>query len=501
MHIRLSRKLCVYLVSFFIVLCASSVGTPAYADTDGVCGPQDTPYYNGSLTLSKDVYDVYVKLGNVGQAAAVSGYAQLGMGGRCTTLGSVEGSGNEWRKIGSYRQDGDNTDITFQLSSSVLDNSPNANRPSLMLVSQTNPVCIPTTECFTTIAGQRAYIRPAGTNLESTALHIVRVGSVDLAHVTKVQYYADNEMLYETKTLQEFNGDGVPYYANRQIRVLYYTSGQTAVIEVDNKMVNQFSPWSMIQLYMKKYQSTFIAIGLLIVTIIVVSVVRKLRGYYVHRRLWRLHHGFIHEEADFAVTPAQKHRLYVHNVIRITYQYVERAIIVVGSVAAVVLVVNAFFMQIGTVSGESMYSTLNDGQKILIDKTAVNFAHFNNRQYVPVRGTVVVVSPNFGTIDSSIAQGDGSLIIKRIVGLPGERVVVDGSHVRVYNTTHPDGFDPDVSNKWSANVQYDDSTDHIDVTLSESEVFICGDNRPVSIDSRFNGPISLNQIVGTISGR
>ncbi len=496
MHVRLLR---IFALITFITLSALCVTMPAHADTDGGCDPKGTPYYNGSLLLDKGTYDVYVKLGKVGQTAAASGYVQSADGNSCTTIGAVEASGNEWRKIGSYNQSGDETSVTFQLASSVLVDVPNANRPSLMLVSRENPVCEPTTECVATIAGQKAYIRPSGNNLESTALHIVRASSVDLSHVTKVQYYADDEMLYETKTLEDFSSDDIPYYATKLVRVLYYDSGQTAVIESSPPENTRYNPWSVLRQFAKKYSSLLTVVGIFVAAVIITRLVSLFDTYLRRRHRWRADHGFIHEEADLAVTPELKRRLILHNKIRSAYRYTERTIVVVASVAGIVFVVNAFLMQIGTVSGFSMWSTLNDGQKIVINKVPIALAQIGKLQYVPKRGTIVVVSPNFGTVDTNSREEADSLIIKRVIGLPGERVVADGGSLKVYNTEHPNGFNPDASSSWESHVQSDTSTDHIDVTLSENEIFIAGDNRPVSIDSRFNGPISTSQILGVVS--
>jgi len=491
------HRLCA--VALLIAAYSLSFSTTVHADTGGSCGPQELPYYSGKLVLPLDTYNVYVKLGALGQSAAVSAFAQVADDAACTSIGSNNASGNEWHQVGTYHQSVDGSEATFQLSSDALTNSPNANRPSVMLVSQTNPVCIPSIECVASIAGHNAYIRPAGTNLDSAALHIVRVSSVDLTHAIKVQYYADNEMLYETKTLQEFKNEAIPYYASKLIRVVYYDSGQTAVIETSPPENITFSPWAVLQIFAGKYRNTLIVIGAFLSLVIVIRLVTLLRGYIERRRRWDVAHGFKKDEVDLAITNEQRHRLRIKNTIRTVWGYLERIIVTVGIVAGIVFVLNAFLIQIGTVSGSSMWSTLEDGQKIVINKAPVTFAQMNKSQYVPERGAIVVVSPNFGTVDSSAQEDADSLIIKRVVGLPGERIVADGGSLTVYNKAHPEGFNPDAASRWLTHVQADESTDHIDVTLGENEIFICGDNRPISIDSRFNGPISTNQILGVVS--
>jgi type IV secretory pathway protease TraF len=45
----------------------------------------------------------------------------------------------------------------------------------------------------------------------------------------------------------------------------------------------------------------------------------------------------------------------------------------------------------------------------------------------------------------------------------------------------------------------DDSTYSIDITLAQDEIFVAGDNRPGSVDSRVNGPVKLAQLIGIVA--
>ncbi len=479
------------VVAVTAMVVAASLSSPAYADADVSCGDSNIPSYTGTLDLPSDTYDVYAKLGRPSQIASVSAYAQPA-GGACQTLGEATASGTTWQKVGAVRASGE----TFlQLSSPLLADLPSANRPSLMLVPRSHAICVPTDECRATIAGQSASIRPAGTNLEEDALRIVRVDSVDIAQVTKVQYYADNELLYETKTLEAFKPDDIPYYANKLVRVLYYPSGQTAVITSDAPAVSGDTFGATIMRYAKKYQNTLKLIGAVVAVVACLWVALFVIEYRIKRRQWRIAHGFLKQAAAPVSTPRQ---LKWHSRIRLTARYLGWTIIGTAAMTGIVLTVNAFFVQIGTVSGDSMVAALEDGQQIVINKTPVTAARFNHTRYVPGRGDVVVASPNFGTVDVSLRQGDNSLIVKRVVGLPGERITVKGQRVTVYNEAHPNGFDPQAGASWAAAIQAEASDDDVDVTLGENELFLMGDNRPVSIDSRMNGPISTSQVVGVV---
>ncbi len=91
-------------------------------------------------------------------------------------------------------------------------------------------------------------------------------------------------------------------------------------------------------------------------------------------------------------------------------------------------------------------------------------------------------------------------MVKRVIGLPGERVVIKDGVVTVYNREHPDGFNPDATGKWKSDLT-NNPNENIDVSLGQSEILVAGDNRPESLDSRTNGPIDVSEIVGRAEAR
>jgi hypothetical protein len=74
--------------------------------------------------------------------------------------------------------------------------------------------------------------------------------------------------------------------------------------------------------------------------------------------------------------------------------------------------------------------------------------------------------------------------------------VVNNGHITVYDAQHPGGFNPDLAGTYqtSSPVTVGDA----DVTLQKDELFVCGDNRPNSEDSRYFGPIKTNQVVAKL---
>lgn len=140
----------------------------------------------------------------------------------------------------------------------------------------------------------------------------------------------------------------------------------------------------------------------------------------------------------------------------------------------VVLPIRVFIAQPFIVSGSSMDPTFANGEYLIVDEISYRFED-------PQRGDVVIFKyPN----DPS------KFFIKRIIGLPGEQVVISGNRVTVRGKDSADGIV--LEETYLAHP----TLGNTDVTLSETEYFVMGDNRPASSDSRIWGPLERDHIIG-----
>ena len=140
----------------------------------------------------------------------------------------------------------------------------------------------------------------------------------------------------------------------------------------------------------------------------------------------------------------------------------------------------------------SMEPNFHEGQRVIVSKLdgiwdllVVRTAHAaqtrTDSPFAPKRGQVVVLNP---------PAGDGDALIKRVIGLPGERIelrdgmvwiderqldepYVNGLPTACYGTCAP-------------------------ITLGQDEYFVMGDNRPSSLDSRSFGAVPANKIIGRV---
>jgi len=160
---------------------------------------------------------------------------------------------------------------------------------------------------------------------------------------------------------------------------------------------------------------------------------------------------------------------------------------------AVALFIIAFVFRSYQVDGPSMENTLQNADKLIIWKVPRTWARITHHNYIPQRGDVIVFAQ---TGLSEFGQEDSKQLIKRVIGLPGERVVVSNGEITVYNDAHRGGFSPDKTLPYGKHLPV--TSGNVDLTLGKHQLFVSGDNRPDSLDSRAFGPINANQIVGKL---
>ena len=149
----------------------------------------------------------------------------------------------------------------------------------------------------------------------------------------------------------------------------------------------------------------------------------------------------------------------------------------IGVLAGItIFLVRYFLFKPFYVKGASMEPNFYEKEYLIIDEVT-----FRLRQ--PERGEVVVfVAPT----------NPQEYFLKRIIGLPGERVKVSEGHVFIYNKEHPEGAE--VEETYLPHDLLTSSEQN--VILPSDQYFVLGDNRPNSFDSRRFGLIDRKAIVG-----
>lgn len=157
---------------------------------------------------------------------------------------------------------------------------------------------------------------------------------------------------------------------------------------------------------------------------------------------------------------------------------------------AVVLILHNFVFQAYHVIGTSMVPTLHDADYLIVSKlgytqSLVERTLGQDKKYIPARGQVIVFR---------FPKDTSRVFVKRVIGLPGDRVVVKNGGVAVYNKANPNGFNPD------AKYEAEGATTLVDTdeVVQQGNVFVMGDNRTPngSYDSREWGELPSSYIIG-----
>jgi signal peptidase I len=168
------------------------------------------------------------------------------------------------------------------------------------------------------------------------------------------------------------------------------------------------------------------------------------------------------------------------------------AILIAAPIVALLL--TAFVFQSYEVDGPSMETTLENHDRLLVLKLPRTFAKIIHKDYIPNRGDIIIFNTN--AVQDGTGDGGEKQLIKRVIGLPGDRVVVKDGHITLFNKEHPAGYDPDQAGAWGDVITT--TTGNVDVIVNQDEVFVCGDNRTNSLDSRVLGAIPAKDIVGKL---
>ncbi|MBI1961043.1 MAG: signal peptidase I [Candidatus Liptonbacteria bacterium] len=151
----------------------------------------------------------------------------------------------------------------------------------------------------------------------------------------------------------------------------------------------------------------------------------------------------------------------------------------VGIISLIIItVVRSVLVQPFLVSGASMEPNFSNGDYLLIDELTYRF-----RQ--PERGEVVVFR---------YPKDPDVFYIKRVLGLPGERVTVKDGGMTIENGEYPRGMNIDEA-YLPAGLE---TRGDVDVDLGPGEYFVLGDNRQYSYDSRSWGAVAKDKIVGVV---
>lgn len=143
---------------------------------------------------------------------------------------------------------------------------------------------------------------------------------------------------------------------------------------------------------------------------------------------------------------------------------------------AIILPVRYYLIKPFYVKGASMEPNYHDKEYLIINEISYRFEE-------PARGDAVVFK---------YPEDTTQYFIKRVIGLPGERIQIKDGDIIIFNDLYTDGIEL-IEPYLPAGLQTHGT---VDITLGETEYFLMGDNRTASLDSRIFGPVDRDYIVG-----
>ena len=149
-------------------------------------------------------------------------------------------------------------------------------------------------------------------------------------------------------------------------------------------------------------------------------------------------------------------------------------------VLAAVLILTSFFFKHSVVEGGSMNKTLADGDHLII----------SDLFYSPEYGDIVVFE------DYSKSDGYKKPVIKRVIGLPGDTVEIKANEVENTLEVYVNG--QLLEEEYAHYMQNAHPVGHGPVTVGEGQIYVLGDNRYNSTDSRDVGTINIDSILGKV---
>ncbi len=150
-------------------------------------------------------------------------------------------------------------------------------------------------------------------------------------------------------------------------------------------------------------------------------------------------------------------------------RWLSEAVETIVPAILIALLINLFLAQATRVYGQSMEPNLHSDQRLVVEKISYSF-------HEPRRGDIVVLkSPRAGS----------GLLIKRVIGLAGEKVEIKGGKVYINEQPQEERY---LSQHPQRGMRA--------TVVPLKHVFVLGDNRSFSNDSRAFGPVPLDNVVG-----
>lgn len=177
-------------------------------------------------------------------------------------------------------------------------------------------------------------------------------------------------------------------------------------------------------------------------------------------------------ETPLEQTSLENKESFSQRFLKEAFDFVKIFVIVLG----LWILCNTYFFELNLVMGRSMDPTLKDADRIIVNKIAMHFRALERGDIVTLDGEKIQ------------SQYEGKFLVKRVIGIPGDRVEIKDGVVYVNGERLEETYLEDLP--FTMTGQYND------VVLQENEYYVLGDNRSHSADSRYFGVVKKEAVKG-----
>jgi signal peptidase I len=180
---------------------------------------------------------------------------------------------------------------------------------------------------------------------------------------------------------------------------------------------------------------------------------------------------------------------------------VAELVVIVAIALGLAIIIQGFIVKPYEIPSASMEPTLTIGQRILVDRLGMHFS-------TPHVGNIFVFHPPTSETCADAAEGENGLgvdgaapcdvahtkessqtYVKRVVGLPGDRLAIRDGHVYRNGRLEPSSYTIPCGDAGECNFR-------ATITVPKGDYYMMGDNRPDSLDSRYWGPVPKQWLIG-----
>jgi signal peptidase I len=314
------------------------------------------------------------------------------------------------------------------------------------------------------------------------------------ASISSVKYAIDSKVIYEKDVIEPFNRNFVPPGDRTLQTKVEFSNGLYGVRDEKIKTGTFADVYLLTRSWLFQNSILLLYPMLLALALALVIGFQKIRVWRHEKKIWRSEHLANTEESRELLDEGHVIKEDTDETLQYVGGVIKKPLIAVVVVMALVTFSARFGLTFVRTDGESMIQTLQNNQQMLVNRSGRSLASLRSADYIPNRGDIVIFERT-----SEGAVGEKSLLVKRVIGLPGDTIEVQDEKVIVrYEVEGKAKEYVDAEQPWYQTVNKSLFNGRISVTLGVGELFVMGDNRDGSIDSRFFGPITASSIYGRV---